>query len=111
MRQHQEFTALKAKTHLAAGWFRDADAVPSYSQPDFIVRYRRMRGERVFYPIGLWESFRVLLGLFAPFTPFLTEHMYQRFYREHEDAVSLHLTRWPEADPQPADPAGARRSG
>jgi valyl-tRNA synthetase len=46
----------------------------------------------------LWESYRVLLGLFAPFAPFLTEHMYQRFYREHEDAVSLHLTRWPAAD-------------
>jgi valyl-tRNA synthetase len=48
----------------------------------------------------LWESYRALLGLFAPFAPFLTEHMYQRFYREHEDAVSLHLTRWPAADPR-----------
>jgi valyl-tRNA synthetase len=48
----------------------------------------------------LWESYRVLLGLFAPFAPFLTEHMYQRFYREREDAVSLHLTRWPAADPR-----------
>jgi valyl-tRNA synthetase len=48
----------------------------------------------------LWESYRVLLGLFAPFAPFLTEHMYQRFYRPHEDAVSLHLTRWPAADPR-----------
>ena len=48
----------------------------------------------------LWESFRVLLGLFAPFAPFLTEHMYQRFYSRHEDAVSLHLTRWPVADPR-----------
>jgi valyl-tRNA synthetase len=48
----------------------------------------------------LWESYRVLLGLFAPFAPFLTEHMYQRFYRAHEDAVSLHLTRWPAADPR-----------
>jgi valyl-tRNA synthetase len=46
----------------------------------------------------LRESFRVLLGLFAPFAPFLTEHMYQQFYRAHEGAVSLHLTRWPEAD-------------
>jgi valyl-tRNA synthetase len=46
----------------------------------------------------LWESYRVLLGLFAPFAPFVTEHMYQRFYRDHEDAVSLHLTRWPAAD-------------
>jgi valyl-tRNA synthetase len=48
----------------------------------------------------LWESFRVLLGLFAPFAPFLTEHMYQRFYRQHEDAVSLHLSSWPAADPR-----------
>ncbi len=48
----------------------------------------------------LWESFRVLLGLFAPFAPFLTEHMYQQFYRVHEGAVSLHLTRWPVADEQ-----------
>jgi valyl-tRNA synthetase len=47
----------------------------------------------------LWESYRVLIGLFAPFAPYLTEHMYQRFYRDHEDAVSLHLTRWPAADP------------
>jgi valyl-tRNA synthetase len=46
----------------------------------------------------LWESYRVLLGLFAPFAPFVTERMYQHFYRAHEDAVSLHLTRWPAAD-------------
>ena len=43
----------------------------------------------------LRESFRVLLGLFAPFAPFLTERMYQQFYRAHEGVVSLHLTRWP----------------
>ena len=46
----------------------------------------------------LWESFRVLLGLFAPFAPFVTERMYQQFYGAHEAAVSLHLTRWPVAD-------------
>jgi valyl-tRNA synthetase len=47
----------------------------------------------------LWESYRVLLGLFAPFAPFVTEHMYQQFYRPQEDAVSLHVTRWPVPDP------------
>ena len=46
----------------------------------------------------LRESFRVLLGLFAPFAPFLTEHMYQQFYRADEGEVSLHVTRWPVAD-------------
>jgi valyl-tRNA synthetase len=49
----------------------------------------------------LWESFRVLLGLFAPFAPFITEHMYQQFYRDgeggtgSESAVSLHVSGWP----------------
>jgi valyl-tRNA synthetase len=46
----------------------------------------------------LWESFRILLGLFAPFAPFVTERMYQQFYRPHEDAVSLHVTHWPVVD-------------
>ncbi len=46
----------------------------------------------------LRESYRVLLGLFAPFAPFVTEHMYQQFYRDREDAVSLHVTRWPVPD-------------
>jgi valyl-tRNA synthetase len=46
----------------------------------------------------LRESFRVLLGLFAPFAPFVTERMYQQFYRTHEGTTSLHLTRWPEPD-------------
>jgi valyl-tRNA synthetase len=46
----------------------------------------------------LWESFRVLLGLFAPFAPFVTERMYQQFYAAHEGTISLHLTRWPGVD-------------
>jgi valyl-tRNA synthetase len=41
----------------------------------------------------------VLLGLFAPFAPFVTEHLYQRFYAAAEGGTSLHLTRWPAADP------------
>jgi valyl-tRNA synthetase len=66
-------------------------------------RYLEMIKDRVGQDGGsarwtLWESFRVLLGLFAPFAPFVTEAMYQQFYRGHEDAASLHLTRWPVAD-------------
>jgi valyl-tRNA synthetase len=56
----------------------------------------------------LRESFRALLGLFAPFAPFVTEHMYQRFYASFEGTPSLHLTRWPAADPAwRADPGAA----
>jgi len=58
----------------------------------------------------LWESFRVLLGLFAPFAPFVTEHLYQRFYAAHEDAGSLHLARWPAADPAWSSARSDRRA-
>jgi valyl-tRNA synthetase len=64
-------------------------------------RYIEMIKDRADETSARWtlrESYRVLLGLFAPFAPFVTEHMYQRFYRDHEHPVSLHLTRWPAAD-------------
>jgi valyl-tRNA synthetase len=66
-------------------------------------RYIEMIKDRAADASARWtlrDSFRALLGLFAPFAPFLTEHMYQRFYREHEGVVSLHLTSWPAADPR-----------
>ena len=49
--------------------------------------------------VTLWESFRALLGMFAPFAPFVTEHLYQRHYRGQDQTVSLHLTGWPTVDP------------
>ncbi len=76
--------------------------------PVFCDRYLEMVKDRLASADGaaadsarctLRESFRVLLGLFAPFAPFVTEHLYQRFYAVAENAGSLHLTRWPAADP------------
>lgn len=59
----------------------------------------------------LRESFRGLLGLFAPFAPFVTEHLYQRFYAQAEGAGSLHVTGWPVADPAwRDDTTGAREA-
>jgi valyl-tRNA synthetase len=40
---------------------------------------------------------RAVLGMFAPFAPFVTEHLFQKLYMPHEDKVSLHVTTWPEA--------------
>lgn len=47
----------------------------------------------------LREAFRVLLGLFAPFAPFVTEALYQRFFAAREGAASLHVTAWPAVSP------------
>jgi valyl-tRNA synthetase len=66
-------------------------------------RYLEMIKDRIGEPSAQWtlrESYRVLLGLFAPFAPFVTEDMYQKFYRSGEGTVSLHATSWPVADPR-----------
>jgi valyl-tRNA synthetase len=44
--------------------------------------------------------YRTVLGLFAPFAPYITEDQYQRLFRGDGDPVSLHLTAWPSADPE-----------
>lgn len=46
----------------------------------------------------LWEVLRTLLALYAPFLPFVTEELYQRIFRPYEEAVSLHVSSWPEQD-------------
>lgn len=48
----------------------------------------------------LWETLRGVLALYAPFLPFVTEDLYQRIYREHEQTVSLHVSPWPAPDPE-----------
>lgn len=46
----------------------------------------------------LFDSLRILLGLFAPFTPFVTEEIYQQAGKFGEDYDSLHVSAWPKAD-------------
>ena len=91
----------------AHDYMQACQAAPRMFWSIYCDRYLEMIKDRLTASDGLdadsarWtlrESFRVLLGLFAPFAPFVTEHMYQQFYRAHEDEVSLHLTRWPAAD-------------
>jgi valyl-tRNA synthetase len=45
--------------------------------------------------LTLWQSFRSMIGIFAPFTPFVTEHLYQHLYQSTEQTASLHVTSWP----------------
>jgi valyl-tRNA synthetase len=62
----------------------------------------------------LREVFRTVLGLFAPFVPFVTEELYQRFYASQpseQGQVSLHLTRWPAPDPAWLMTGGDREAG
>gem|GEM_PF-3027759 len=45
------------------------------------------------------EALRMILALYAPFVPYVTEHIYQLLFREGESVPSLHVSQWPEFDP------------
>lgn len=47
---------------------------------------------------SLWDTLRLLLGLYAPFIPFVTEELYQLIFRPHEGTISIHVTAWPHYD-------------
>ncbi|MFA7707782.1 MAG: valine--tRNA ligase [Candidatus Pacearchaeota archaeon] len=46
----------------------------------------------------LYNSLLTLLKLFAPIMPFITEHLYQEYFKKIEKTESIHLIEWPKAD-------------
>ncbi|MCL1891892.1 MAG: valine--tRNA ligase [Alphaproteobacteria bacterium] len=46
----------------------------------------------------LWEVLREIIGLYAPFVPFITEELYQKIYAD--ESKTLHLTEYPRVMPQ-----------
>ena len=44
----------------------------------------------------LYTMFYTTLQLFAPFMPFITEELYQEYFKKSEKEKSIHLTRWPD---------------
>jgi len=71
------------------------------------------RGEAARYAAQatLYESLLVLLKLFAPVMPHLTEEIYQAGFRPHEGERSIHLTSWPRPDARWTDDEAARDAG
>jgi len=61
----------------------------------------------------LHEALRVVTLCLAPFTPFITERVWQDLFRptDPEAPVSVHLASWPEPDPALVDDALAEQMG
>jgi len=59
------------------------------------VRDRIKSGDKRVVNI-LYKALLDTLKLMAPFTPFITEYIYQRYFRRFEEAESIHLMDWPE---------------
>ncbi|MEM4270741.1 MAG: valine--tRNA ligase, partial [Candidatus Pacearchaeota archaeon] len=43
----------------------------------------------------LYNSFLTIIKLMAPITPFITEEIYQKYFRVYEKSRSIHLESWP----------------
>ncbi|MCM1294715.1 MAG: valine--tRNA ligase [Muribaculaceae bacterium] len=48
----------------------------------------------------LFEVLRAIIGLYAPFIPFITEELWQKIYQDSEGGQTLHLTQYPTAKPE-----------
>ncbi len=44
----------------------------------------------------LFTVLRAIIGLYAPFIPFVTEELWQKIYKEFEGGETLHLTQYPD---------------
>lgn len=79
---------------------------------DFCDYYIEIVKERLYQPqkhgdaqrysgqIAVYYGLLGILKLYAVYTPFMTEYIYQNFYRKYEQELSLHLTLWTTEQPQ-----------
>ena len=63
-----------------------------------IVKWRVYNGnkqekESAFYT--LYTSLLTILKLISPITPFITEAIYQKYFRKNEKEKSIHISKWP----------------
>jgi len=73
---------------------------------DFCDNYVEIIKERLYRPDihgikerasgqhAVYYAFLNILKLYAPYVPHITEYIYQTFFRQYENAKSIHLTHW-----------------
>jgi valyl-tRNA synthetase len=64
-----------------------------------IVKFRVYNGteeekESAYYT--LYQSLLTILKLMSPFTPYITEEIYQTHFKKYENIKSIHISSWPE---------------
>jgi len=63
-----------------------------------IVKKRIYQGkgdEKLSAQYTLYQSLLTILKLIAPIIPFITEEIYQTYFKKHEKDKSIHISRWP----------------
>ena len=62
--------------------------------------YNEKGAKRLSAQYTLYKSLLTILKLFAPIMPFVTEEIYQTYFKKIEKERSIHLTSWPEHNPK-----------
>ncbi len=57
---------------------------------------KRGKETRLSAQYTLYHSLLAIIKLMAPIMPFITEEIYQLYYKKHEKSKSIHLTKWPD---------------
>jgi len=86
------FNILDAETFL---WHEFADY---YLE---MIKHRTYNEDDATRAAAIWTSYKVLstaMRLIAPFAPYITEEIYQNYFKKYEEAESIHSAKWPEAD-------------
>ena len=58
--------------------------------------YSGSKEEKESASYALYHILLTLIKIFAPITPFVTEEVYQEYYKKNEKVKSIHLMKWPE---------------
>jgi len=58
----------------------------------------RGKKERESAQYALYQALLTILQLIAPIMPYITEELYQLYYRKHEKKKSIHNTLWPKVE-------------
>jgi len=87
-----------------AEYARALDSVETFFWHDFCDNYLELIKDRFFNPTKysaeqiaathetLYTTGYAILQLYAPFIPFITDHLYQALYRTHETPLSIHTS-------------------
>ncbi|MCW8965704.1 MAG: class I tRNA ligase family protein, partial [Candidatus Pacearchaeota archaeon] len=87
--------------------FRVKQLVEQFFWKDFCDNYLEIVKKRVYQGEGeakksaqyvLYKSLLAILKMIAPIMPFISEEIYQEYFKESEKVKSIHVSEWPKAD-------------
>jgi len=58
--------------------------------------YSGKKEEKESASYSLYQSLLAILKMMAPITPYITEEVYQNYFRKNEKEKSIHISQWPE---------------